>query len=188
MGIARSALVVRAERPEDARAVWTVHEAAFGRPGEAKLVARLRQEARPHVSLVAERSGRVIGHVFFSPVAVEDTRAVATPLGSAALRASLAGGLAPVGVLPDDQGRGAGGALIRAGIEASRALGWELLFVLGNPAYYGRFGFVLAAPHGLHYESHAFDAAFQVHELAAGALARSRGWVRYHPAFAELAE
>ena len=70
-------------------------------------------------------------------------------------------------MLPDAQGRGAGGALIRAGIEASRALGWELLFVLGNPAYYGRFGFVLAAPHGLHYESHAFDARFQVQELAA---------------------
>ena len=150
-----------------------MHEAAFGRPGEAKLVARLRQEARPCVSLVAERGGRVIGHAFFSPVALGDIHA---------------GGLAPVGVLPDGQGAGTGGALIRAGIEASRALGWELLFVLGNPAYYGRFGFVLAALHGLHYESHAFDAAFQVQELAGGALARSRGWVRYHPAFAELAE
>ena len=173
MGIAPSAIVVRPERPEEARAVWTVHEAAFGRPGEAKLVARLRQEAQPRVSLVAERGGRAIGHAFFSPVEVEGARA---------------GALAPVGVLPDEQGTGAGGALIRAGIEASRALGWELLFVLGNPAYYGRFGFALAAPHGLHYDSHAFDAAFQVQELAAGALARSRGWVRYHPAFAGLAE
>jgi len=168
-----SVLSVRAERPEDARSVWTVHEAAFGRPGEARLVARLRQEARPCVSLVAERGGRAIGHVFFSPVTVEG---------------ASAGGLAPVGVLPDEQGAGAGAALIRAGIEVSRALGWELLFVLGNPAYYGRFGFVLATPHGLHYESHAFDVAFQVQELAGGALARSRGWVRYHSAFAELAE
>ena len=168
-------MIVRLERPEDARDVWTVHEAAFGRPDEARLVARLRQEARPCVSLVAERGGRAIGHVFFSPVTIEGDRAIA-------------GGLAPVGVLPDAQGAGAGGALVRAGIEASRALGWELLFVLGNPAYYGRFGFVLAAPHGLHYESHAFDVAFQVQELAGGALARTRGWVRYHPAFADLAE
>jgi len=170
--------VIRPERPEDARAVWTVHEAAFGRPGEAKLVARLRQEARPCISLVAEVAGRVVGHVFFSPVTIEGSRPVVP----------AAGGLAPVGVLPDEQGRGAGGALIRAGIEASRALGWQLLFVLGNPVYYGRFGFQLAAPHGLHYESPAFDAAFQVQELAAGALARARGWVRYHPAFAELGE
>jgi putative acetyltransferase len=168
--------LIRPERAEDARAVWTVHEAAFGRPDEARLVARLRQEARPCVSLVAERAGRAIGHVFFSPVTIE---------GDAG--APPAGGLAPVGVLPDEQARGAGSALIRAGLEASRTLGWELLFVLGNPAYYGRFGFVLAAPHGLHYERSAFDAAFQVQELAAGALARARGWARYHPAFTELA-
>ena len=168
-------LVVRPEQAEDARAVWTVHEAAFGRPDEAKLVARLRQEARPCVSLVAEVAGRVIGHVLFSPVTIEGVRGDLP-----------AGALAPVGVLPDEQGRGAGAALIRAGIGASRTLGWRLLFVLGNPVYYGRFGFALAAPQDLHYESHAFDAAFQVEELVTGALAGARGWVRYHPAFAEL--
>jgi putative acetyltransferase len=168
-------VIIRPERAEDVRAVWTVHEAAFGRPGEAKLVARLRQEARPSVSLVAESEGRVIGHVFFSPVAIEGVRPDVS-----------AGGLAPVSVLPGEQGRGAGAALIRAGIEASRALGWRLLFVLGAPAYYARFGFVLAAPHGLHYESRAFDAAFQVQALVSGALGQARGWVRYHPAFAEL--
>jgi putative acetyltransferase len=145
-----------------------VHEAAFGQPGEAKLVARLRQEAEPCVSLVAEAAGRVIGHVFLSPVTIEGARPELP-----------AGGLAPVGVLPEAQARGAGGALIRAGIGASRALGWRLLFVLGAPAYYGRFGFALAAPHGLHYESHAFDAAFQVQELARGALTDVAGFVRY---------
>ena len=155
--------------------MWTVHEAAFGRPDEARLVARLRQEAPACVSLVAESAGRVIGHVFFSPVTIEGDRP-GVP----------AGGLAPVSVLPEEQGRGAGGALIRAGIEASRALGWRLLFVLGNPAYYRRFGFQLAASHALHYESHAFDGAFQVQELAPGALARVKGFVRYPAAFAGL--
>ena len=166
---------VRTERPEDARTVWTVHEAAFGRPDEARLVARLRQEARPCVSLVAERGGRAIGHVFFSPVVIEGDGA-----------ATAAGGLAPVGVLPAEQRRGAGGVLIRTGLAAARDLGWALVFVLGNPAYYGRFGFTLAAPHGLHYESHSFDVAFQVQELTPGALGGARGWVRYHAAFAGL--
>jgi putative acetyltransferase len=168
-------LSIRPARPEDVRAVWTVHEAAFGRPEEARLVARLRVEAHPVVSLVAERDGRVIGHVFCSPVAIEGDP-----------RAGHLGGLAPLGVLPDAQGGGAGGALVRAALEASRALGWELLFLLGDPAWYARFGFVLAAPHGLHYESHAFDAAFQVHELVPGAASIARGWVRYHPAFASV--
>jgi putative acetyltransferase len=152
-----------------------VHEAAFGRPGEARLAARLRQEASPLVSLVAERAGRVAGHVLFTPVAVEGVRAAA-PCAA----------LGPVGVLPDLQGGGIGAALIRAGIEACRAHGWRLLFVLGSPAYYARFGFRPAAPHGLHYERHAFDAAFQVQELAPGALAGAAGWVRYHAAFSEV--
>jgi putative acetyltransferase len=170
-------LLIRPERRDDARAVWTVHEAAFGRPDEARLVARLRAEAHPAVSLVAERGDRPIGHVFCSPVTIEDEA------GRPARAAPPAGGLGPIGVLPDAQGGGAGGALVRAALEASRALGWQLLFLLGDPAWYARFGFVLAAPRGLHYESHAYDAAFQVYALAPGASERARGWVRYHPAF-----
>jgi len=179
--------------------VWTVHEAAFGRPDEARVAARLRQEASPLVALVAERAGRAVGHVIFSPVAVEGDRtspAVASlacgsrragaPFARAGRAELAAGALGPVGVLPDEQTQGVGSALIRAGIEACGALDWQLLFVLGNPAYYGRFGFTLAAPHGLHYESHAFDGAFQVQELAPGALAGVNGFVRYHPAFAAV--
>ena len=163
--------MIRPDRPSDARAIWTVHEAAFGRPDEARLAARLVQEAAPLVSLVAEQAGRVVGHVLFSPVTLEDRMEL--PLGA----------LGPVGVLPDAQGEGAGSALIRAGIEACRAHDWRVLFVLGAPAYYARFGFELAAPRGLHYESHAFDSAFQVREPVPGALGGLAGWVRYHAAF-----
>ncbi len=124
---------------------------------------------------MAEEAGRPVGHVLFSAVTIE--RGPKSP---------AAGALAPVGVLPAAQGRGVGSALIRAGIASAHGLGWQLLFVLGNPSYYGRFGFQLAAPHGLHYASHDFDSAFQVQELAPGALAGARGWVRYHPAFDAL--
>jgi putative acetyltransferase len=150
-----------------------VHEAAFGRPDEARLAARLVQEASPLVSLVAEQGEHVVGHVLFSPVRIEGQ-----PLA--------AGALGPVGVLPELQGRGAGSGLIRAGLAACRELDWRLLFVLGDPAYYARFGFALAAPHRLHYASHAFDAAFQVQELVPGALIGHAGWVRYHEAFDEV--
>lgn len=153
-----------------------MHEAAFGRPDEARLAARLRQEASPLVSLVAEQAGRVIGHVLFSPVTVDGERGRSSP---------PAGALGPVGVLPDAQGIGTGAALIRAGIEACRAVDWRILFVLGSPGYYARFGFSLAAPLGLHYASHAFDAAFQARGLAPGALAGVSGWVRYHAAFSD---
>lgn len=164
--------VIRAEAPGDAARVRAVHTAAFGQPDEARIVDALRGAVAPLVSLVAERGGRVVGHVLFSPVAIEG-----------ASDAPPCCGLGPVGVQPDAQGAGVGAALIRAGLARAREAGFAACFVLGNPAYYARFGFEPAAPRGLHYESEAYDAAFQAQELVPGALAGRRGFVRYPAAF-----
>jgi putative acetyltransferase len=169
------AFQIREEAPSDRLTVHEVQEAAFGRPDEADIVDRVRASASPHLSLVAEMRGRVVGHIFFSQVSIDGSRP-----------APPSGGLAPVGVHPSVQGRGAGSALIRAGLRACPEFGWKAVFLVGDPAYYSRFGFVLAAPLGLHYESEAFDSAFQVLELEPGALAGCTGWVRYHEAFANV--
>lgn len=163
---------IRAEEPDDHPAVERIHRLAFGRSAEAELVAALRRESGPRLSLVAERAGQAVGHVFFSPVTIEGA---ADPPPAA--------GLAPLAVLPEAQARGVGGALVRSGLGRCRSLGWRAVFLLGEPAYYGRFGFVLAAPRGLHYESPAFDAAFQLLELEPSALDGCRGQVRYAPPF-----
>jgi len=89
-------------------------------------------------------------------------------------------------VEPAAQASGVGSALVRSGLDACGALGWQAVFLLGDPAYYARFGFELAAPRGLRYGSEAFDAGFQVKELVPGALDGYAGWVRYHEAFASL--
>jgi putative acetyltransferase len=167
---------VRAEGPADRGAVAAVLEAAFGRRDEAELVSELRSRASPRLSLVALQADEVVGHVFFSPVRL-DLRAGA-PVA--------AGGLAPLGVTPASQGRGVGSALVRAGLSACSGLGWRAVFVLGEPAYYSRFGFELAAPRGLRYESPAFDPGFQLLEIDAGAMSGCRGWVRYDDAFRRL--
>ena len=166
---------IRQETPSDHARVARIQETAFGGPDEAELVEMLRQSARPQLSLVAELAGDVVGHVFFSPVSIEGP-GVSSP----------SAGLAPLAVAPHVQRRGAGAALVRAGLSACVPLGWQAVFVLGEPAYYSRFGFVLAAPLGLRYESESFDSAFQVLELVGGALAGCGGWVRYHEAFAEF--
>jgi putative acetyltransferase len=168
-------LVVRPEAPADHERVQEVHEAAFGRPDEARLVEALRRSERPTLSLVAEWAGRVEGHVFLSPVAIEG-----------AADAPPAAGLAPLGVAPAVQGRGVGGALMRAALSRAPSLGWRAVFLLGDPGYYARFGFVLAAPRGFHYESPAFDSAFQMRELAPAALSGLGGFVRYADAFASV--
>lgn len=113
----------------------------------------------------------MIGHVFFSPVEIGNGDA------------PPAAGLAPVGVQPDHQGHGVGAALVEAGLAACPDVGWEAVFLVGSPAYYGRFGFVLAAPLGFRYRSEAFDPALQVRELRPGALSGCSGEIRYHPAF-----
>jgi putative acetyltransferase len=166
---------IREEEPSDHARVDEIQKAAFGSPLEAELVRALRGSGPPRLSLVAELREEVVGHVFFSPVSIE---------GSVGCPPS--GGLAPLAVAPAMQRQGAGSALVRAGLEACVPLGWKAVFLLGSPAYYSRFGFVLAAPLGLRYENESFDSAFQVVELIPEALSGCTGWVRYHDAFAKV--
>lgn len=127
------ALIVRPERPGDEDAIRAVVEAAFaGHPHsdqtEHLIVDRLRRRDRLAVSLVAEEDGAVVGHVAFSPV-----------------RIGLAGhgwfGLAPLAVAPARQNGGIGTRLVTEGLAALRAEGAGGCVVLGEPGYFGRFGF-----------------------------------------------
>jgi putative acetyltransferase len=129
-----SELEIRAEAVGDEDAIDLIQRAAFPTPGEAQLVRALRARARPMLSLVAVQDGVLVGHVLFSPVTIEGTGAC-----------PAAAGLAPVAVMPEVQARGIGRALVREGLARCPALGWRAVFLLGEPAYYGRFGFCLAA-------------------------------------------
>ncbi len=168
-------LVVRAETSADRDAVRVVNERAFGGAAEADLVDALREGARPHVSLVAESEGQVVGHIFFSPVVIESGAG-----------ASEAFALGPMGVLPELQRQGVGSELIRRGLEECRRLGREVVFVLGHPEYYPRFGFAPAAAKGLRCEYPVPDEVFMVLELREGALAGRTGLVKYRPEFGSV--
>ncbi len=128
-----SEALIRPERPEDLLAIARVHEIAFqslphSQQTERFIVQALRQADALTVSLVAERSGLVVGHVAFSPVECSDG-------------ATDWYGLGPVAVLPEHQRQGLGQALIDAGLAGLRGLGAAGCVVLGAPGYYGRFGF-----------------------------------------------
>lgn len=93
------------------------------------------------------------------------------------------GELAPLAVAPEAQGRGIGSALVRAGLKVCAEGGVDGVVVLGDPAYYGRFGFKPAGEHGM---SCLFDAppeAFLLWEARPGTLSAWKGIVCFHPAF-----
>ena len=104
---------IRAETDRDQAAVRAVNEAALETLAEADLVAALREQARPVISLVAEDAGAVVGHILFSPVTLPHHPELHLM------------GLAPMAVLPDHQRRGVGSALVRAGLEMCGKLGVE---------------------------------------------------------------
>ncbi|HEX2251632.1 MAG TPA: N-acetyltransferase [Thermoanaerobaculia bacterium] len=164
---------IRPEQANDAEAIHAVHAASFPSEAEADLVDALRAAGRLPVSLVAQREGEIVGHVAFSPVATEWPEAAAGV------------GLAPVAVTGPHRRQGIAAALVRAGLEACRAAGFGWVVVLGEPEYYSRFGFRPASEHGL-VDEYGGGAAFQVLELAPGALPIGAGLVRYAAEFAAV--
>ena len=182
--------LIRDEAPGDSAAIAAVLAAAFepatgGQPAEAELVAALRVAGALSLSLVAEApDGALIGHIAFSPVTVGGpSEGSGADSGAGRLL-----GLAPLAVLPAWQGHGVGTALVEAGLARARAAGAELVFVLGDPAYYRRFGFRPAAERGIAWEHAAPADAFRVLALAPGAGAAPRGVLRYHAAFDRFSE
>jgi putative acetyltransferase len=126
-------VIIRAETPADYAAIRNVLVSAFGGVMEANLVEALRLEGAISTALVAAIAGEVCGHIIMSRLCVPSS--------------GLA--LAPVAVAPVWQREGIGSALILKAIDLAKAdSGSDIIFVLGDPAYYRRFGFStdVAAP------------------------------------------
>ncbi|MCQ4629794.1 N-acetyltransferase [Shinella sp. CPCC 100929] len=126
-------MIIRPEQAGDIDAIRTLTETAFKTAPHADgtehiIIDRLRAAGALTLSLVAEADGVVVGHVAFSPVMVSD--------GSTDWY-----GLGPISVDPTRQGEGIGSKLVREGLSQLKALGASGCVLLGNPAYYGRFGF-----------------------------------------------
>lgn len=162
-------LRIRAETPADRTAIKAVIERAFATAAhasgtEAAIVDALRDAGALIVSLVAERDDRLVGHVACSPVVIDD----GTPRWY---------GLGPVAVEPASQRHGVGAALVHAALARLRASGAGGCVVLGEPAYYLRFGFratgnlVYPGPPPEYFMAQAFDGSAPA------------GVVAYHAAF-----
>lgn len=165
-------MLIRLEEAKDQAGVRSVNVAAFETPAEADLVDALRQQAHPLISLVAERDHAIVGHILLSPVSL---------YGYPDLKIM---GLAPMAVLPEHQHTGIGSALVHAGLDECRRLGYGVVVVLGHPEYYPRFGFVPAVNFDIGCEYDVPPEVFMVMELKPGYLSGVSGVVSYHSVFA----
>jgi putative acetyltransferase len=168
------AIKIRSAKPEDSAAIQEIHLAAFGGPAEAKLVQLITERKHALISLVALNGDRVVGHILFSRVTIDNSPAAFSAVG-----------LAPVAVLPEFQKQAIGSKLIREGLERSKQAGYEAVLLIGAPGYYSRFGFLRAADFGLQNEYGVHDE-FMVLSLHDGALDAVSGMVKYLPEFREV--
>lgn len=164
-------IAIRDEQPTDFAAIADVTFRAFADieqsdQTEPAIVAGLRDAGALALSLVAVEDGEIVGHIAFSPVLIDG-------------RDCGWLGLGPLSVRPDRQCRGIGSALVRSGLDRLRTRNAAGCVVLGEPAYYGRFGF--ASGDRLHFTG-APGEYFMLLDLPAGD-SRARGQVDYHPAF-----
>lgn len=177
-------VMIRRERSSDVEAIHAVTAAAFrgaehrappvepgGDPGEATLVTWLRDDPGwvPELSLVAVDDDVVIAHVVATRAHVDDQPAL---------------GLGPLSVVPQRQGTGVGTSLMHAVLGGADALDETLVGLLGDPAYYCRFGFVPAHSVGVTAPDSSWGDYFQVRTLTR--YDGQTGRFRYAAPFARL--
>lgn len=166
---------IRKSIESDKTEIAKIHRAAFGEE-KGSVIADLAiglladKTAMPLLSLVAVDQNRLIGHVIYTKVSIAEAEE--------SVSAQI---LAPLAVLPDAQRTGVGTRLIKEGLEQLRALGVELVFVLGHPDYYPRCGFTPAGELGFEApypipEEHA--AAWMVQDLTGETIGRIKGRVQ----------
>lgn len=165
-----SAVILRPEEPDDQAAIRALLINAFGGDAEAKLVDALRRDGDIVLSLVAERDGHVRGYVLFSRLVVRRTD-----------ESFPAVALAPLAVHPEHQREGIGTALVDEAHLRLQQEGERLSIVLGDPAYYDRFGYS-------HAHAAGFESAYQGEALQALAWenAPRTGRLEYAPPFSAV--
>ena len=174
-------MIVRKQQADDYEAIRRVYAEAFRRPRfrrpqspgsvapEVGLFEALWEagDAIPELSFTALADGGVVGHVTASQATVATDPVVA---------------VGPIGVLPDHQGTGIGGALMDALLTAADAADVPLIVLLGAPQYYSRFGFRPAMELGVIPPEPDWGDGFQARPLTAYTESVA-GRFQYAPAF-----
>jgi putative acetyltransferase len=173
--MSKELIKIREEKKEDYDAVQIVNDRAFGTPEEGRIINILREVCQETLSLVAVSDEKIVGHIFFSPVTIdqEDTQVIGM-------------GLAPMAVLPEFQNQGIGSLLAKEGLRRIKETECPFIIVLGHINYYPRFGFERASKYGLKCQWDGVpDEAFMVLVLNKSTIAGISGVAKYRSEFDE---
>jgi putative acetyltransferase len=165
---------IREQGYADDPAVRSLLIRTFGSDDEARLMERLQEEDADRISFVALAEDKIVGQILFSPVSFDND------IDSYALA------LAPLAVLPQYQGQGIGSKLVRRGLDQAIVFRYALVFVLGAPGYFHRFGFDTAAKHNYFCDYDVPDENFMVNFLRFKPSTQFPAVVSYSPAFKNL--
>jgi putative acetyltransferase len=127
-------LNIRETTPDDLNEILYVEGEAFQQDSEVNLTREMLSDpsAKPRLSLLAFIKNQPVGHILFTRGFIEDNPQIKVSF------------LAPLAVIPKHKKQGIGGILIKEGIKQLSKMGVDLVFVLGHPEYYPRFGFTPA--------------------------------------------
>ena len=122
-------LQIRDSVSEDSNAIESLYPKAFPDEDLLQLVRGLLQDPTVTTSVVGVIDSRVVAHIVFTACGVSGNPARAALLG-------------PLAVAPNWQGKGIGSELVRTGLRQMENKGTQVICVLGDPAFYGRLGFL----------------------------------------------
>ena len=161
--------MIREDQESDLEEIFNLIHSAFGNRAESDLVKQLISDGDVLINLLVESSNIIIGNVVVSKITMEPDLGL------------FCGGVAPVSVVPDQQSSGVGSKLMTAVINESKKMGMDALFLLGDPNYYKRFGFVVST-----LKNDYSVENFQELELTEDCLVNIKSKVTYANAFLNL--
>lgn len=172
-------LYVRGEKQADYADIFEINRLAFGREDEGILINDIRKTRSYEFgfSLVAVKEDKILGHALFSKgfITHRGRRFKCLVLG-------------PIAVLPEHQRRGIGKALVNEGLERAKEVGFGAVVVVGDPVYYGQFGFKPAVTMKLRTSMKIPDVNFMAKEISRNALRGIIGTVMFPREFLALAD
>jgi len=121
-------ITIRTTTSSDEDEIKSLYSAAFPEEDLISLVLTLLNANKDVFCLVAEAESKIIGHTALTICDIKEQSCIAALLG-------------PLAVLPDVQNQGVGSLLVKEGIMLMEEEKIAKVLVLGNPNYYGKFGF-----------------------------------------------